>query len=208
MKFDPSQRKSFLKQALPIAVVLVAGLAFGGYILSKKATPVGDEHGREPPAEAGGHAGDKKHADEKHPQAEAAAPKKGPHGGRLFAAGDFGLELTIFETGVQPQFRIYTTLAGKPIDPARSKVVVTIERLGRKPQTFTFSKEADYLKGAGVVEEPHSFAVSITAGPAVATCTPLLFICSSVIATRASTCSNLNWCVLPAFSAAIDTENE
>ena len=157
MKFDPSEPKSFLQRALPIALVLVAGLALGGYILSKKAAPVGDEHGHEPHAEAGDH------ADEKHPEAEADAPKKGPHGGRLFAAGDFGLELTIFETGVQPHFRIYTTLAGKPLDPAQSQVVVTVERLGRKPQSFTFSKEADYLKGAGVVEEPHSFAVSIAA---------------------------------------------
>ena len=123
MKFDPSRRTSILKQALPIAVVLLAGLAFGGYILSKKAGPAGDEHGHEPHAETGDH------ADEKHVEAKAAAPKKGPHGGRLFAAGDYALELTIFETGVQPQFRIYTTLAGKPIDPAQSKVVVTVERL-------------------------------------------------------------------------------
>ena len=157
MKFDPSQRKSFLKQALPIALVLAAGLALGGYILSKKAAPVGEEHGPEPHAEAGDH------AEKKHAEGEATAPKKGPHGGRLFASGDYGLELTIFETGVAPQFRIYTTLAGKPLDPAQSQVVVTIERLGRKPQPFSFSKEADYLKGAGVVEEPHSFAVSIGA---------------------------------------------
>lgn len=183
MKFDPSQRKSFLKQALPIALVLVAGFAFGGYILSKKAAPAGDEHGHDAHAEAGdhadkehhgeagasakaasgGHTDDKKHADEEHHDAEAAAPKKGPHGGRLFAAGDYGLELTIFETGVEPQFRIYTFRDGKPIDPALSKVAVTVERLGRKPQAFAFTKEADYLKGNGTVEEPHSFSVSITA---------------------------------------------
>ena len=157
MKFDPSEPKSFLKRALPIALVLVAGLTLGGYILSKKPVAVGDEHGHEPHAEAGDHAGDK------HGAAEADAPKKGPHGGRLFAAGNYGLELTIFETGVQPQFRIYTTQSGKPLDPAQSQVVVTVERLGRKPQTFAFSKEADYLKGVGVVKEPHSFAVSIAA---------------------------------------------
>jgi cobalt-zinc-cadmium efflux system membrane fusion protein len=144
MKFDPSQRKSFLQQALPIALVLVAGIACGGYILSKKAAPADDEHG-----------------DEAH--AEAGAPKQGPHGGRLFTAADYGLELTISETGTSPQFRIYTYRDGKPIDPAQSRVVVTVERLGRKPQAFTFAKEADYLKGAGVVEEPHSFSVSIAA---------------------------------------------
>lgn len=183
MKFEPSQRKSFLKQALPIALVLVAGVAFGGYILSKKSAPAGDEHGHEAHAEAGdhadkehheeagagaksvsaGHTDEKKRADEEHHGAEATAPKKGPHGGRLFAAGDYSLELTIFETGVAPQFRIYTYRDGKSIDPAQSKVVVTVERLGRKPQAFVFAKEADYLKGSGVVEEPHSFSVSIAA---------------------------------------------
>ena len=139
MRFDPSQRKSFLKQALPIALVLVVGIAFGVYILNKKAAPAADEHGHVAHAEAGdhadkehhedagasakgasaGHADDKKHADEEHHENEAAAPKKGPHGGRLFAAGDYGLELTIFETGVEPQFRIYTYRDGKPIDVAR-----------------------------------------------------------------------------------------
>ena len=138
MRFEPSQRKSVLKQALPIALVLVAGVAFGSYILTKKAAPAGDEHGHEAHAEAGDH------TDEKHSETEAAAPKKGPHGGRLFAEGDYGLELTIFETGAPPQFRIYTYRDGKPIDPAQSKVVVTVERLGRKPQPFTFTKEADY----------------------------------------------------------------
>lgn len=169
MKLDPSQRKSFLKQALPIALVLVVGLAFGGYILSNKAAPAGHEHGAAPHAEANANGAsaaqtsDKNHADGEHREAEVAAPKKGPHGGRLFSAGDYGLELTIFETGVKPQFRIYTYSDGKPIDPGQSKVVVTVERLGRKPQVFAFTKETDYLKGSGEVEEPHSFSVSIAA---------------------------------------------
>ena len=59
MKFDPSKPKSFLKRALPIALVLVAGLTLGGYILSKKPVAVGDEHGHEPHAEAGDHVDDK-----------------------------------------------------------------------------------------------------------------------------------------------------
>ena len=157
MKLDSSQKKSFFKQALPIVLVLVAGFAFGGYILSKKAESATDEHGHGAHAEAGDHAG------EEHHESEAAEPKKGPHGGRLFAEGDFSLELTIFESGVEPQFRIYTYRNGKPTAPDQSSVVVTVERLGRKPQAFAFTKEADYLKGDGEVGEPHSFAVSIAA---------------------------------------------
>lgn len=156
MKFDPPQRKPLFKQAVAITVVLVLGVVLGAYILTKKAAPAGDDSGHDVHAEAGDH------VDETH-QREVAAPKKGPHGGRLFAAGDYGLELTIFETGAPPQFRIHTYRNGKPIDPAQSKVVVTIERLGRKPQAFAFVKEGDYLKGDAVVEEPHSFAVAIAA---------------------------------------------
>lgn len=157
MKFDPSQRKSLFKQAMPIGIVLVLGIAFGAYILDNKASPAGDEHGDEVHAEAGDH------ADEEQRESEVAAPTKGPHGGRLFTADDYSLELTIFETGVEPQFRIYTYRDSKPIDPTQSKIMVTVERLGRKPQAFAFAKEADYLKGDGVVEEPHSFSVTITA---------------------------------------------
>ncbi|HEX9807843.1 MAG TPA: HlyD family secretion protein, partial [Alteraurantiacibacter sp.] len=35
---------------------------------------------------------------------EAAEAPEGPHGGRLLTDGDLGLEITIFETGQEPQF--------------------------------------------------------------------------------------------------------
>lgn len=94
---------------------------------------------------------------------DAGEPKKGPHGGRLFNADGYGLELTIFEKGTEPQFRIYTYRNDKPTDPGQTKATVTLERLGRKPQTFSFTKEGDYLKGDAVVEEPHSFTAKIVA---------------------------------------------
>ena len=71
--------------------------------------------------------------------------------------------MTIFETGVEPEFRVYAYQGGKPLDPALSQVTITLDRLGRTPQAFTFTKENDYLKGNAVVEEPHSFKVSIAA---------------------------------------------
>lgn len=151
-----SENKFLSKQTLLIGLVLVAGLIGGWFILGGTgSTATGDEHGDEPHAEAEATAeGDTE---------KAAAPKKGPHGGRMFTADNFGLELSIFETGVPPQFRAYTYVDGKPSDPAQSQLKVSLERLGRAPQAIAFTKEADYLKGDAVVEEPHSFVVNITA---------------------------------------------
>ena len=153
MNTEISAPQSTLKRLLPIGVVLAIALVLGVAILgSEKSTSTADEHEHEAHAEAAGH-NDK----------AAAEPAKGPHGGRFFTDGSYGLELTIFETGVEPQFRLYTYQNGKPTDPAASQVTVSVERLGRAPQAYTFVKEADYLKGSGVVGEPHSFAVTITA---------------------------------------------
>ena len=161
MTSDSTQKKGAPKQALLVALVLVIGVAAGAAILgSQRSTPAGDSHSGQAEAK-----GDDKH-DEKQPNADHTGekkPNKGPHGGKLFADGGYGLELSIFETGVEPQFRIHTYRDGKPVDPAKSQVTVTIERLGRKPQLFTFTKEADYLKGSANVEEPHSFSVAIAA---------------------------------------------
>ena len=41
---------------------------------------------------------------------------RGPNGGRLLEDGAFALEMTIFETGVDPQYRIYPYQDGEPID--------------------------------------------------------------------------------------------
>ena len=147
MKFNLNK-----KQALTIAVVLAVGALLAALILGTgKPRMEGDAHG-----EAAGHADAEPHAD-------AATPQKGPHGGKLFTQGDYAVEATIFETNVEPQFRVYTYLSGKPLDPAASRITITLDRLGRAPQVFRFAKENDYLKGDAVVEEPHSFKVGIAA---------------------------------------------
>ncbi|MCL5059788.1 MAG: efflux RND transporter periplasmic adaptor subunit [Candidatus Thermoplasmatota archaeon] len=166
MKFNLNK-----KQALATAVVLAIGALLAALILGTgKPQMETDAHG-----EAAGHADtehhgeeakddhgdDKGHADAEHH--EDAAPRKGPHGGKLFTQGDYAVEVTIFETNVEPHFRVYTYLNGKPLDPAVSQVTLTLDRLGRPSQAFTFVKEKDYLKGSEVVEEPHSFKVTIAA---------------------------------------------
>lgn len=112
-----------------------------------------------------GHAEDEAGHDHGH-GAEESEPEKGPHGGRLLEDGPFTLEVTIFESGVEPQYRIYASLDGKPVDPSTVDATVTLSRLGGKNDKFQFSPEADYLKSDGVVKEPHSFDVSVTASHA------------------------------------------
>ncbi|MEW6248900.1 MAG: efflux RND transporter periplasmic adaptor subunit [Pseudomonadota bacterium] len=163
------------KQLIAIALVLAVGVVLAGLILgTAKSRPEGEAHGGHAEAAShadaehhgseakDGHADDEAHTDAEHHGAEAG-PRKGPHGGKLFSQDGYGVELTIYETGVEPQFRAYTYQNGKPLDPRASEVSVTLDRLGRKPQVFAFAPEKDYLKGDAVVEEPHSFKVTIDA---------------------------------------------
>lgn len=170
------KRKLQMKHILSIVGVLAVGLVLAGLILgTEKTRPSGEggrhgdhaetaghgdaeHHGKKPEA---GHADDADHADGEHH--EAQPPQKGSHGGKLFTQDGYGVELTIFEQGVEPEFRVYSYQDGKPLDPAASQVGVTLERLGRAPQTFAFEAEQDYLKGDAVVAEPHSFKVTIAA---------------------------------------------
>ena len=94
---------------------------------------------------------------------EEGEPAKGPHNGRLLKDGDFAVEMTIFEDGVPPQFRVYPTKDGKPVDAKTVQLTVTLKRLGGEVNTFPFKAEKNYLTGQGVVEEPHSFDVEVVA---------------------------------------------
>ena len=93
----------------------------------------------------------------------AAEYEKGPNNGRLLKDGDFALEMTIFEDGVPPQFRVYPTKDGKQVDPKSVDLTVTLKRLGGGVDHFAFKPENDYLTGQGVVAEPHSFDVEVVA---------------------------------------------
>jgi cobalt-zinc-cadmium efflux system membrane fusion protein len=95
----------------------------------------------------------------------AAAPEapKGPHRGRMLEDGSFAIELAIFESGVPPEYHAWPTLNGKPVPLDQVDLRVELTRLGDKKDKFTFVPQQDYLKGSGVVTEPHSFIVNVTA---------------------------------------------
>jgi len=92
-----------------------------------------------------------------------AVPEKGPHRGRLLSDDGFTLELSIFETGVPPEFRVWVTEQGQPVKPDDVDLKITLTRLGDRIDNIGFETQDDFLRGDTVVYEPHSFVVSIEA---------------------------------------------
>ena len=90
-------------------------------------------------------------------------PEKGPHRGRLLKDGDFTLELSIFETGVPPEFRVWVSEQDQPVKPDDVDLTVKLIRLGDRVDTIGFKPQDDFLRGDTVIYEPHSFVVSIEA---------------------------------------------
>lgn len=88
---------------------------------------------------------------------------KGSHGGRLLSDGDFSLELTIFENGVPPEFHVYPYVDNKAVAPDKVTLSIELARLGGQVDKISFIPQDDYLRGKGVVTEPHSFDVKVAA---------------------------------------------
>lgn len=95
--------------------------------------------------------------------AKAGDYERGPHRGRMLRDGDFALEVTIFEDGVDPEFRVYAFRNDKPVKPSEVKLTMELGRLGGKIDRFNFTPQEDFLRGSGVVTEPHSFDVRVAA---------------------------------------------
>ncbi len=93
----------------------------------------------------------------------AAEFERGPHRGRMLRDGEFALEVTIFETGVPPQFRLYAYRNDKPLKPGEVMPIIELQRLDSETNRFTFIAEGEYLTGSGTVVEPHSFDVEVVA---------------------------------------------
>lgn len=88
---------------------------------------------------------------------------RGPNGGRLLEADGFAVEITIFEEGRTPQFRVFPYSKGDAVDPQKVDLSITLGRLGGKVDRFKFGPEGRYLAGDGIVTEPHSFDVAVEA---------------------------------------------
>ena len=88
---------------------------------------------------------------------------RGPHNGRLLEEDGFAVEITIFETGVPPEFRVYAYFQGQPVKPSDVILDIELGRTGNVVDRFTFARQGEFLRGDGVVTEPHSFDVNVSA---------------------------------------------
>ncbi|RVU35381.1 biotin/lipoyl-binding protein [Rheinheimera riviphila] len=100
-----------------------------------------------------------------HGEAHTEEAAKGPHGGRLLSKDNFAVEVSIYETGVEPELRLYFYQDQQPIPAADVKTKlqasVTLNRLGEAAETINFTPELDYLLGDQIIREPHSFEVEV-----------------------------------------------
>jgi len=87
----------------------------------------------------------------------------GQHGGRLLEDGGFSVEISIFETGVPPEFRVWAMQDGVPVDAADIDLSITLKRLGGIADEISFVSAGDYLRGDLEIYEPHSFEVEVLA---------------------------------------------
>lgn len=98
-------------------------------------------------------------------QAEANVPdfERGPRRGRMLRDGDFAIEMTIFEDGVEPEFRAYAYRGDKLVASGQVRLSAELTRLGGRIDHFAFRPQGGYLRGGGIVHEPHSFDVKVRA---------------------------------------------
>lgn len=96
--------------------------------------------------------------------AEAEAPRKGEHGGRLLEQDGIVVELAIAEDGTPPKYQAWLYREGKPLAPTAGTVEVRLKRLGNVAENHSLTPQADgSLMATTIVGEPHSFDVEVVA---------------------------------------------
>jgi cobalt-zinc-cadmium efflux system membrane fusion protein len=125
------------------------GLLLAAALTSCDRAPTGDSHAE----------GQQQHGEEGHDE------PRGPHRGRLLESGDLQLEVSIFEDGVPPEFRLYVTSGGAPVPPDQLRAAIDLHRVtgieGGVTDRHAFTPREDHLVSAREVYEPHSFDVSV-----------------------------------------------
>lgn len=90
-------------------------------------------------------------------------PEHGAHDGPLVDTGHGRIELSVFETGVPPRFRLYfTDASGREVfPPPRASIGLNTLRPDATRQVFTFKSEPGYLESNEEIPEPHKFTVFV-----------------------------------------------
>jgi membrane fusion protein, heavy metal efflux system len=131
---------------IPVLVLLALGMVACG-------ARTADEGHAEQPSGGHGHSG------------EGEELERGPHGGRLLESGAVQAELLIFEKGVPPEFRLYMTANGRPVDPEEVEASIELRRVTGLPgglmEQVAFTPRGEYLVGDREIHEPHSFDLTL-----------------------------------------------
>lgn len=87
----------------------------------------------------------------------------GSHGGPLLARDSGFIELSVFETGVPPVFRLYFVSPQRKSEtpPPADSVRVVTRRPDGSSQMFAFRASGDFLESTADVPEPHEFVASV-----------------------------------------------
>jgi cation diffusion facilitator family transporter len=89
----------------------------------------------------------------------------GPHGGPLVAVGGGFVEISVFETGVPPRFRLYFfDERQQAVAPPLGVAEIETVRPDGGRQRFAFQVEAGFLESASEIPEPHEFRVVLALG--------------------------------------------
>lgn len=88
---------------------------------------------------------------------------KGNHGGILIHAGHDSVEISVFETGVPPCFRLYFYNHSDALipPPLGESVSIEIKKPNGNSQTFHFAQKENYLESTSSIPEPHEFKLFI-----------------------------------------------
>lgn len=136
-------KTNLIRQSLLVATILGVGTVAGIWILNHPTAT---------------------HAETGHGAATAAGDyERGPNRGRMLRDGPLALELTVFEDGVPPHYRVYAYVDDKLVAPDTVGLAISVSRLGGKVDRFGFKPEKGYLTGDSVLVEPHSFDVHVVA---------------------------------------------
>ena len=103
------------------------------------------------------------HGESGHKEADQHEQKQGPHGGFLLTDPKLTLELKLQEFAGNVELRIYGYKQNKPINMSDLNITMSLKRLVEAPQNIQFTAEGDYLVSTQSINEPHSFALAVTA---------------------------------------------
>ena len=91
--------------------------------------------------------------------------RHGPHGGPLVAVDAGFVEISVFEAGVPPRFRLYfLDEREQAVAPPPGAVEIETVRPDGARQLFVFRTGHGFLESASEIPEPHEFRVALTLG--------------------------------------------